>query len=111
MTDYLKLQFDLDVQAKERKIHPLLFQPLLENAFKYVGGAYRIDIEMKQSGNELVFKITNSIPETETTCPKKGGIGLANLKRRLDLLYPERHVLQIEKQEHLFNVNLSLKMT
>ena len=111
MPDCLKLQFDLDVQEKELKIHPLLFQPLLENAFKYTGGAYQIDIEMKQNKNELVFIILNSVPEGETTRSKKGGIGLTNLKRRLDLLYPEKHVLRMGKSENLYNVFLSLELT
>jgi sensor histidine kinase YesM len=111
MPDCLKLQFNLNVQNKEQKIHPLLFQPLLENAFKYVGGDYRIDIEMKQSGNELVFKIANSIPENGITHSKKGGIGLINLQRRLDLLYSNKYVLKTEKREHLYNVLLSLELT
>ncbi|MDR2147920.1 MAG: histidine kinase, partial [Tannerella sp.] len=108
MTDSLQLRFDLNIHNVKLNIHPLLFQPLLENAFKYVGGAYRIDIAMKQSKDNLIFHISNSIPEGETAHSKKGGIGLANLKRRLDLLYPDKHLLNIKQEEKSFVVELIL---
>jgi len=110
MPDCLKLQLDFDVQTKELKIHPLLFQTLLENAFKYTGGMYRIDIEMKQNENNLFLRIINSIPDSEIINSKKGGIGLTNLKRRLDLLYPDKHKLEIDQRENLFKVILSLEL-
>ena len=111
MPDCLKLQLDLDVKKKEQKIQPLLFQPLLENAFKYTGGEYWIGIEMKQNNTELVFKIINSTPEEEKIHSKKGGIGLTNLKKRLDLLYPDKYVLQTEQSKNLFQVLLTLNFT
>jgi sensor histidine kinase YesM len=111
MPDYLKLQWDWNIQTQERKIQPLLFQPLLENAFKYTGGSYQMDIEMKQIENQLAFKVTNSVPENEIIHSEKGGIGLSNLKRRLDLLYPDKYVLKTEQKENLFCVILSLELT
>lgn len=110
MPDGLDLQFELNVPARHLKIHALLFQPLLENAFKYVGGEYRIDVTLKQHANKVVFIIVNSMPAVETAHPEKGGIGLTNLRRRLELLYPGKYVLKTGQEENLFHVFLSLEL-
>ena len=83
MTDRLKFESSFDMNLKEQKIHPLLFQPLLENAFKYVGGDYLIQVQMQQEDSAIHFMARNSIiPDTD----KKGrtGIGIENLRKRLN---------------------------
>jgi sensor histidine kinase YesM len=86
--------------------------PLVENAFKYVGGDYWIRIEALMDKDELHFSVGNAVPG-QVSIPisgqKSGGIGLENLRRRLELLYPERHRLQIEKKEGEFHAYLILK--
>lgn len=109
MSDRLILDMNFDSELKEQKIHPLLFQPLIENAFKYVRGEYRIELGMKLNGNKIQFEIKNSISQTQNTNNKKGdGIGIENLKRRLNLLYPNKHSLEIKKAESMFVVNLTI---
>jgi len=109
MTERLVLKVYFDPDLKEQKIHPLLFQPLIENAFKYVRGDYRIQLEMKLIGNQIHTEIKNSISPSQNTTNKKGeGIGIENLKRRLDLLYPGKYNLEIKQTESMFVVKLDI---
>ena len=102
---------DIDAALNEQKIHPLLFQPLLENAFKYVAGAYEISLTLKLSGNQVRCVMKNSIsPATISKRMKDGGIGLENLKRRLDLLYPNRYYLNLNKDNAFFEAELTLNL-
>lgn len=104
-SERLNLQVHFDPELQGQIIYPLLFFPLVENAFKYVGGEYRLEIKAILKGNEIVFEVENDIPPA---IDKTGGIGLENLQRRLALLYPGKHRLAIEKTETIFKVRLEL---
>lgn len=104
-SERLNLQVHFDPELQGQIIYPLLFFPLVENAFKYVGGEYRLEIKAILKGNEIVFEVENDIPPA---IDKTGGIGLENLQRRLALLYPGKHKLAIEKTETIFKVRLEL---
>lgn len=109
MSERLVLDLYFDPGLKGQKIHPLLFQPLIENAFKYVRGEYKIQLEMKLKGDQIQFEITNSISPSQNSSNKKGqGIGIENLKRRLDLLYPNRYNLNITQTENQFTTKLTI---
>ena len=94
----------------DENIYPMMFTPLVENAFKYVGGDYIIDIKMELTADNFIyFEVANSIPEQEL--PKKknaSGIGLENLRRRLALLYPDKHLFEIVKEEGRFIAKLKI---
>jgi two-component system LytT family sensor kinase len=92
-----------------QQVYPLLLLPLVENAFKYVGGDYKIDINAQLRGDDLVFTVSNSVP---LNMPVKAdsGIGLENLNRRLELLYGGKSYLKTDKQPELFNAELHLKL-
>lgn len=109
-TKRLKLQVCLDEVSGEYEIYPLLFVPLVENAFKYVGGRYEITLNMHIKDGELHFEIENSVPELPMQQGSRQGIGIENLKRRLELLYPECYVLDIRKGDVLFTVKLVIKL-
>jgi len=103
--DDIEVDFEVKIDDNKIKIHPLLFHPLLENAFKYVDGKFHIDIKINQHDNTIVFRITNTIisyPEPE----QKTGIGLNNLRQRLSILYPNKHELSINKGQDIFTVEL-----
>lgn len=106
-----RLVFDMyfDSQLKEQKIHPLLFQPLIENAFKYVRGDYIIRLELRLMENKIQFKIENSIIESGISDMKNSGIGIDNLKRRLDILYPYKHGLEFKQTENVFIAELMIE--
>ncbi|MCW3466252.1 sensor histidine kinase [Chitinophaga nivalis] len=105
----LQLSVEIDAQLQEQQIYPLLFLPLVENAFKYIGGQYRLHIQLQQQSPGIRFRITNSVPAS-TTATRPGGIGLENLKRRLALLYPGQHLFATHIQEDDFIAELNLTL-
>jgi LytS/YehU family sensor histidine kinase len=107
-SEKLKLEVVFDERLNGQQVYPLLFLPLVENAFKYVGGDYHIRIEAKVEGPVIRFEVGNGVPE-RILLKKEGGIGLENLRRRLELLYPGRHELIAEKKENNFDAVLRLK--
>lgn len=94
------------------RIYPLLLIPLIENAFKYVGGAYRISISFGLSEGMLQLRVSNSLPPNVANASKPGysGLGLENLRRRLSLLYPaDSHSLLTVAEAGTFTATLRLK--
>ena len=104
----LKIELSIDVKEKHRQIAPLLFIPFLENAFKYTGRDSEnqiVRILIKQNDDKLVFECSNSYDEQES---KAGGIGISNVKRRLELIYAKEYSLELNKDSTLYNVQLIL---
>ncbi|MEM9819957.1 MAG: histidine kinase [Bacteroidota bacterium] len=104
------VKFDLDVSDSSVKVMPLLFIILLENAFKHGVENLRknpfVHLHLRASRDHIDFEIENNFDPDETT--KNKGIGLKNLRRRLQLVYPDRHQLTTQSKAHLFKVKLSL---
>jgi len=109
-SEKLKLEVQFSPEWNGQQVYPLLFLPLVENAFKYVGGNYAIQIDAKPVDKTIHFRVVNDIP-AEAFSNKTGGIGLENLKRRLALLYPGKHSLKIDKKTDSFEVEMSLDLT
>ncbi|MEI8202007.1 MAG: histidine kinase [Bacteroidota bacterium] len=90
-------------------IPPLLFIPFIENAFKH-GVSYKepssINISLKVEQNTIHFICVNSVFKKEEEKEASMGIGLENIKKRLALLYPDKHSLVIDKTDNLFSVKL-----
>ena len=93
-------------------IIPLLFIPFVENSFKHsnINNGGFIHIELKSTGNQLHFLCENSIALTPKQVDGLGGIGLANTKKRLQLMYPDAHLLIIERTDSMFKVQLRLEL-
>ncbi len=109
------LEIDLPEENTNYKIPPLLFIPFIENAFKH-GISYReksfITISMKTGNNKIIFNCTNSLgqPSDKDNNVNHLGIGLENVKKRLNLLFPNSHILKIEKLEQTFHVSLEINL-
>ena len=99
-----KVEFKFVVSDPSFRIEPLLFLPLVENAFKYSvtsssGKAY-IDIKLTQKQGSTDFLIENSIgPIVTHENENSHGLGLSNLDKRLQLIYPGRYLLQIDESK------------
>ncbi len=106
-SEKLLLKTNFDESLNGQQVYPLLFLPLVENAFKYVGGEYKIDISAKADGHAIEFAVVNSLPQKPVQ-EKKNGIGLENLRRRLELLYQGQHTLVIKKNDNCFSAMLRL---
>ena len=92
-------------------IAPLLFVILLENAFKHgiepsLKGAW-LAVKLTKQGNILTFYCGNSIANGYQA--GDAGIGLSNLRRRLALIYPNKHSLKIEQQQDSYHVYLTVE--
>lgn len=111
MEEDLNLSIQLREEENSRvQIYPLLLLPFIENAFKYVGGTGSIRISMGIADNELQFEVFNSIPILPEFEKQKAGIGLENLRRRLDLLYPNQHQLITAKDHDHFLAILKITL-
>jgi len=108
-SEKLKLDIDFNSNWNGQNVYPLLLLPLVENAFKYVGGDYAITIKAEPAEKGILFLVGNNIP-LEGYANKTGGIGLENLKRRLELLYPGKHQLRIDKKDGWFEAEMSLDL-
>lgn len=123
LTNYIELQRirfeeDVDIQLQiegapgGQIIEPMLMIPFVENAFKHGVGMILnpiIDITAKIDEKALVFSVKNKIaPEMPEDKDFSSGIGLRNVKRRLELLYPDAHELEIKKEDDWFLVKLQL---
>ncbi|MEE9373021.1 MAG: histidine kinase [Saprospiraceae bacterium] len=94
-------------------IEPLLFIVLIENAFKYSvsqnGKEATIDISIVENEGEIEVKIDNSLGVQPAENDNEGGFGLHNLKKRLELLYPDAHTLEVDvTKEGTFSVKLEI---
>lgn len=96
------------------KIAPLLLLTFIENAFKHGVSEElkqaKIDISLKVDDAKIFFTIFNTIPKTAAyTSNGDAAIGLKNVKKQLELLYPNSHILDIDKTTDSYTVNLTLK--
>ena len=109
-SENVKLKISGDYDNKE--IQPLLFIPFVENAFKY-GTDYKgmtyVDIKFEIIGDNLFFLVKNKIGFYKKD-DENSGIGFENIRNRLKLLYPENHVLKIEKTNGFYCVQLELNL-
>lgn len=126
LKSYIELQktrFEEDVEIitdirysdGSHTIEPMLLIPFVENAFKH--GVVLVDhpfihIRLRLNGDKLMFFVENKFSsETEQSKDKEPGIGLSNVKTRLQLLYPDRHVLTVENRDTIFRIDLTLHLS
>src|SRR5215471_21621926 len=106
-----EVQMKVGEEVKGFRITPLLLIPFVENAFKHISHHHEsrnfIFVEMSRLNGTFNFLIQNSKDTAQRSTEPVGGIGLANVKRRLELLYPGKHALEIEETESLFKVVLN----
>lgn len=108
----LIIEMDIDESLNGHRIIPLLLITFVENAFKYVSNHDQqpnwIRIRLSRDPSGLFFQVANSKEKSSRRAESAGGIGIANAKRRLCLLYPDRHEFSIQELPELFEVNLKL---
>ena len=107
----LNVNFDAELIEDWHTIEPMLLIPFVENAFKHGTGILEdplIDISLQALGNRLIFTVKNKYLDEDKAKDKVSGIGLTNVKRRLQLLYGNKHELKIDKLDGWFTVTLKL---
>ena len=91
-------------------MHPLLLLPLAENACKYVSRPGNIFISIQPEQESLVCRISNST-FAGPKAASGGGLGLENLKRRLELLYPGKYTLELNETVGNFSALLQIPLS
>jgi LytS/YehU family sensor histidine kinase len=108
------VQFTCSENVRNFSIEPLLLMPFVENSFKHLshfshGKRNLVQISADRINGEFNFTVMNTIDYTSTREPV-GGIGLKNVKRRLELLYNGKHQLEMKETTELFTVELKIKI-
>ncbi len=107
-----KITLEIKGEVDDLLISPLLLASLVENAFKHGASANNeeivISIKLEVEGDSILFAISNSCNPDYMEGREGTGIGLPNLQKRLDMLYPSKHSLYIDHQDHKYDVVLQL---
>lgn len=112
--EQLQITTEMNGDYQNKMIAPLLLIPFVENSFKH--GASKmivnptIKLRISCEKNELLFFITNSQPVVSVPISSNGGIGIKNVKKRLQLLYPGTHELNIVAEKESFTIFLKIKI-
>jgi len=125
--DYIKLfslkssykypiKFNVNITDKNILVAPMLFLPYVENAFKHsniesksANSFITIDVDYIENG-KIFYSVRNSIPSNKMEKDGLGGIGLINVKKRLSILYPNKHTLNIFEKDNTYNVELTIEV-
>ena len=101
-----------DINNSSTKIASMILIPFLENALKhsYIENIETsfIKIQIVENEDGIRFEIENSISNISVEKDEVGGIGLENVRKRLEILYPEKHKLQIKASDSIFKINLTI---
>ena len=107
------ININVNLQNSLLEVAPMLLIPLIENAFKYSrieeDENAVVDININQEKSTLKVNIKNSVPEQNK--PLKGsGLGINNVKHRLEIIYPKAHTIEVKDYGSVFNVILELSL-
>ena len=106
--DTLEVKIENNITNDTIEIAPMLLIPFVENSFKHgtiINGKLTVVIDLKFEDDVLNFSIVNSSIRDDE---KIGGIGLENIKKRLEMLYPDKHSIEITQRKHQFKVALKI---
>ena len=113
-TGNVSISLDVPEVLPDSMLPPLLLVIFVENAFKH-GISYRtksfVEISLQPHGDRLLFSCRNSRPEIKHDENMKGGVGLSNVRRRLDLLFPDDYTLDIKETDDTYTVKLEIPLT
>ncbi|NPD83518.1 histidine kinase [Lentimicrobium sp. L6] len=111
MGDRLQLNSEFPQLMNSYNIAPFLLLPIIENSFKHGASADKciINISCTLNNNRLNLKVSNPMSTIESA-KNNGGIGIQNLKQRLELIYPNQYVYEYKEEDGLFNVHLILDL-
>lgn len=113
-SDRLTITFEKEIDNPDCQVPPMLLYTFVENCFKHGcspdAGRPWINLLIRVRKNSFEFQAVNSIPQSNyPDNTVQGGVGLANIQRRLELIYPDKHQLIIRKEHGKFFVNLIIQ--
>jgi LytS/YehU family sensor histidine kinase len=108
-----EISYRYDEGIKSSRVAPLLLIPFVENAFKHLSNfndhTNIVRVDVKKENGKMICTVYNT--SNNSISKNSEGIGLRNVKRRLELLYPYEHQLQIDQKDHSFEVKLSITLS
>ena len=115
LNDTFPVAFDVQGQVESARITPLILITFLENAFKHgVSNNYKdscVKVKIICENNQCIYTVENTnLPAKFKTVLEKSGIGLKNVKRRLELSYPEKFTLHIDDTPTVYKIQLILNL-
>jgi hypothetical protein len=114
LTDKTKVIFNSLGDVENKIIAPLVFIPFVENAFKYGISTIQtstIEIKLEARENSIEFDVSNFIIPSENNMLENTGIGINNVKRRLELMYPNKYTLTHSSQDNHYYVHLEIQLS
>lgn len=112
LTDKVAVHFSAEGDIDNLLVAPLLFIPFVENAFKYgvsTKESSTINIEISTHENKILFFAKNYMVASENNLMENTGIGINNVKRRLELMYPDKHQLTHKIEDNYYTVHLEIE--
>lgn len=113
--DHTQIRFTQEISNRDAVLEPMIIIPLLENAFKHGyavdGSTLEVDIALTHADNLTLLSITNSLPKEKavlTKDPASSGVGLKNIRQRLEFCYPDKHSLETFPSADTFKVILRI---
>jgi len=108
------IHVDIDRADRMQMIEPMLLIPFVENSFKHskIEDTENGWISMSLTSDEeaIHFEVNNSIPDTKAAVDKNSGIGIENVKRRLQYLYPDNHTIDITTDDNQYKLELKIQV-
>jgi sensor histidine kinase YesM len=107
------IEFNKNIENKDYKIYPMLLLPLIENCFKHgIKGSLEdtfIKIKLEQKEAKFTFNIeNNSFKEEDTVITESFGVGLENVAKNLEIIYPNSHTFNATNKNGVFTVQLTI---
>lgn len=112
-----KENVDLDIEIMENctgQIAPMLLIPMIENAFKHgisLQAPSWIKVVLAFDQNEVSLNVQNSMHPKVNRKSEESGIGLENVRKRLDILYPQQHIFQLFENDDSFEANIKVTLS
>lgn len=112
--DQSNIHIDINSDSSEYKIAPLLLIPFVENCFKHANHHDKengsVSINLKAENKKLHLTCKNTYLDADCIKDKTGGVGMENVKKRLSLLYPNKHKLTLKQDQKEYHVKLELDL-
>jgi len=109
-----KIHVDIDRADRMQMIEPMLLIPFVENSFKHskiedTENGW-ISMTLTSDDKSITFEVSNSVPSQKAAVDKNSGIGVENVRRRLQYLYPEKHTIDIRVNDKQYNLELKIEL-
>lgn len=113
LTDKVEVLVNMHGEFEDYMFEPFIILPIIENAFKYgvdnLNNSF-ISIDILVDKQQLDLTVVNKVVQRPAMLRKDSGIGLNNIKRRLEILYPNHHQFSSDENNEVFSVNMQIKL-